>query len=349
MRVHTQISANTLSRVNMDSHHSPRGLPPDPQDLQDICDGNAEAIASGIHQLARRSTRQSVNTVSNIGNPFETEPNSVLDPNGDNFNSRAWAKAVMGYQRKNTNLLERSVGIVWNNVNAFGHGTGSDYQKTVGNYIFGLSTMISKLAGRRKPRRIDILRNNCGLLHAGEMLVVLAPPGSGSSTFLKTLAGETHGYSLESDSRINYGGVSYEDMHSRFRGEAIYTAEQDIHFPSMTVGDTLYFAARARTPRDIPGDLSRHAYAEISRDVVMATFGIKHTLNSPVGNDYVRGVSGGERKRVTIAEAALSNAPLQFWDNSTRGLDSATAIEFCKTLKIQSEICGVTTAVAIYQ
>lgn len=51
----------------------------------------------------------------------------------------------------------------------------------------------------------------------------------------------------------------------------------------------------------------------------MAIFGISYTANSRVGNDFVRGVSGGERKRVTIAEATLSFAPLQCWDNSTRG------------------------------
>lgn len=69
----------------------------------------------------------------------------------------------------------------------------------------------------------------------------------------------------------------------------------------------------ARTPRTIPGGVSREAYAEHLRDVIMAMFGISHTVNTRVGNDFVRGVSGGERKRVTIAEAALSYAPLQCW------------------------------------
>lgn len=81
----------------------------------------------------------------------------------------------------------------------------------------------------------------------------------------------------------------------------------------------------------------------------MATFGISHTKNTRVGNDFVRGVSGGERKRVTIAEAALSAAPLQCWDNSTRGLDSANAIEFCKTVRISTELGGTAACVAIYQ
>ena len=58
----------------------------------------------------------------------------------------------------------------------------------------------------------------------------------------------------------------------------------------------------------------------------MAMFGISHTVNTRVGNDFVRGVSGGERKRVTIAEATLSFAPLQCWDNSTRGTTTAATI-----------------------
>lgn len=81
----------------------------------------------------------------------------------------------------------------------------------------------------------------------------------------------------------------------------------------------------------------------------MAMFGISHTVNTRVGNEYIRGVSGGERKRVTISEAALSGAPLQCWDNSTRGLDSANAVEFCKTLRLQSSLFNNTAVVSIYQ
>lgn len=138
-------------------------------------------------------------------------------------------------------------------------------------------------------------------------------------------------------------------MAKHFRGEAIYTAEVDVHFPMLTVGETLYFAARARAPRHIPGGATKYQFAEHMRDVIMAIFGISHTVNTKVGNDYIRGVSGGERKRVSIAEAALSRAPLQCWDNSTRGLDSANAIEFCKTLRMETEINGATACVAIYQ
>ena len=85
------------------------------------------------------------------------------------------------------------------------------------------------------------------------------------------------------------------------------------------------------------------------RDVYMAIFGISHTVDTRVGDDFVRGVSGGERKRVSIAEAALTGAKFQCWDNTTRGLDSQNAINVCKNLRLQADLAGIAAAVAIYQ
>lgn len=138
-------------------------------------------------------------------------------------------------------------------------------------------------------------------------------------------------------------------MHRNFRGEVIYQAETDIHFPQLTVGDTLLFAALARTPQHIIANISRHVYAEHMRDAVMAMFGISNTLNTKVGDDFVRGVSGGERKRVSIAEAILNQSAIQCWDNSTRGLDSATALEFVRKLRLGTKLGGASAVVAMYQ
>ena len=181
------------------------------------------------------------------------------------------------------------------------------------------------------------------------MLVVLGRPGSGCSTLLKTISGETHGFFIDQKSEINYQGIPMEKMHNDFRGECIYQAEVDVHFPQLTVGQTLEFAALARAPRNrLPG-VTRDQYAKHMTAVIMAVFGLSHTYNTKVGNDFVRGCSGGERKRVSIAESALGGSPLQCWDNSTRGLDSATALEFVKTLRTSTSLAGSTAAVAIYQ
>lgn len=272
-----------------------------------------------ITQLARSYTRGS--TWSNIpANPFSAEAGSQLDPTSSNFRARAWVKSMIKLTREDGRTPSRTGGVAFRGLSAHGFGAATDYQKDVGNVWLEAVGLVKKALGLAKPRRIDILRDLEGIVESGEMLVVLGPPGSGCTTFLKTLTGEVHGFEVDSESYLNYQGVPVKHMHKYFRGEAIYTAEVDVHFPMLSVGDTLTFAARARAPRMIPGGVSRNEWAKHMRDVVMATFGISHTVNTKVGNDFVRGVSGGERKRVSIAEAALSGAPLQAWDNSTRKL-----------------------------
>jgi len=299
-----------------------------------------------VRALVRRYTRTSFGVASN---PFQPIPDSILDPASDQFNARAWIQASVQLQRQDeSRFLTRSAGVAFRNLNVYGYGAATDYQKDVVNVIFDVLGSVRQLF-RPDPRRIDILRDFEGLVRAGEMVVVLGPPGSGCSTFLKTMAGETHGFVVDDKSYINYQGISLSQMHKHFRGEAVYSAEQDVHFPQLTVGDTLYFAASARCPRHIPGGVGRAQYITLMRDVIMATFGIRHTVNTKVGNDYIRGVSGGERKRVSIAEACLNGSPVQCWDNSTRGLDSANAIKFCKTLRNSTDILDSTAMVAIYQ
>jgi len=117
----------------------------------------------------------------------------------------------------------------------------------------------------------------------------------------------------------------------------------------LTVGQTLEFAAAARTPSVRVKGMTRAQHAKHVAQVIMAVFGLSHTYNTKVGNDYVRGVSGGERKRVSIAEMALTASPLAAWDNSTRGLDSATALKFVSSLRILADLAGSSHAVAIYQ
>jgi len=302
-----------------------------------------------VTQLARKITTQSRHSTYN-DNPFEAQKDTILDPASPNFSPRAFAKSLLNLQARDPEKWkQRTAGFAFKDLNVYGFGAETDYQKTVGNVVLEAVGFEKKLLGMATPRKIDILQNLDGVVHSGEMLVVLGPPGSGCSTFLKTIAGETNGFFIEEKSQVNYQGIAPKQMHNDFRGECIYTAEVDVHFPMLSVGQTLEFAAMARAPRHIPGGISRQEFARYLRDVVMAVFGISHTLNTRVGNDFLRGVSGGERKRVTIAEAALSAAPLQCWDNSTRGLDSANAIEFCKTLRQSTDLVGSTAVVAIYQ
>ncbi|KAL4925260.1 putative ABC multidrug transporter [Aspergillus undulatus] len=321
------------------------------------CDSDSEAKATltakqveadrEVTDLARTLSTRSKQSHHQL--PFTAGKDASLDPQSPRFNARAWAKAFYDVRYSSNDAPPpRVTGVALKNLKVAGYGSPVDYQMSVGNALLKLPTLALQSLGRKK-QRIEILRDVDGLLLPGEQLCVLGPPGSGCSTLLKTIAQETHGFEVDPSSHINYQGITLKQMSAHFRGEAIYTAEVDAHFPQLVVGDTLYFAALARTPRQIPGGMDRKEYAAHLRDVIMSTFGISHTINTKVGNDFVRGVSGGERKRVTIAEAALSYAPLQCWDNSTRGLDSANAVEFCRTLRTQGDVFGVTSCVAIYQ
>ncbi|KAM0335133.1 hypothetical protein ACHAQA_000173 [Verticillium albo-atrum] len=309
---------------------------------------DGEQVYDGILQLARRLTTRSHGT-SAPASLFPLDTGGPLDPNSEKFSSKEWAKAF--YKARMDSLSGNSpktTGVAFQNLNVYGFGSDTDFQKSVGN-IFLDAVEFARKVLNKKQERVDILYDVEGVVHNGEMLCVLGPPGSGCSTFLKTVAGDTHGFHVQDTSILNYEGIHPDQIRTAFRGEAIYTAEVDHHFPQLTVGDTLYFAAAARCPKNIPNGVSRREYVEHLRDVTMAMFGISHTKNTRVGDDFIRGVSGGERKRVTIAEASLSYAPLQCWDNSTRGLDSANAVEFCRTLRTQADVMGCTSCVAIYQ
>lgn len=75
---------------------------------------------------------------------------------------------------------------------------------------------------------------------------------------------------------------------------------------------------------------------------------MSHVSGTLIGDEFVRGVSGGERKRVSIAEMMSTIAPLQCWDNPTRGLDASTALDCMKSLRIMTDVLGQTTFVTLY-
>ncbi|KAL8922410.1 MAG: hypothetical protein Q9172_003566 [Xanthocarpia lactea] len=303
-----------------------------------------------VTHLARQITASSVKSAGgSYPNPFAASDEPELDPLSGQFKPERWVKTLIGVQSRDPERYpQRVAGIAYKNLNVSGFGSPLDYQKTFGNYPLEIASLFNTITGRGK-RKIHILRDFEGLVKSGEMLVVLGRPGSGCSTLLKTMTGETSGFFIDQGSEINYQGIPLKTMHTDFRGECMYQAEVDVHFPQLSVGQTLTFAAEARAPRNrLPG-VSRAQYAKHMTDVIMAVFGLSHTYNTKVGNDFIRGVSGGERKRVSIAEAALGGSPLQAWDNSTRGLDSATALEFVKTLRLSTSLAGSTAAVAIYQ
>jgi ATP-binding cassette subfamily G (WHITE) protein 2 (PDR) len=168
-------------------------------------DSEMERRNSAVQALARSYSHAS--GVAS-GNPFSAPEDSPLNPNGPNFSGREWAKAMVEMIASSNNGKAdfRSTGVCFQNMNVFGFGTATDYQKDVANVWLRLAGMASGAFGNGGKQRIDILRQFDGLVHKGEMLVVLGPPGSGCSTFLKTIAGEMNGIYVDPETYFNYQG-----------------------------------------------------------------------------------------------------------------------------------------------
>ena len=143
--------------------------------------------------------------------------------------------------------------------------------------------------------------------------------------------------------------MTLDVVRKHLRGECTYLPESDIHFPHLTVSQTLVFAARARTSQDFNSLADRKAAATESTNATAEALGLKRALDTKVGNSFVRGISGGERKRTSIAEVLVGGSSLQCWDNSTRGLDSANALQFVQTLRLSAMRTGCIAIATLYQ
>ncbi|GME70519.1 unnamed protein product [Ambrosiozyma monospora] len=286
--------------------------------------------------------------------PFQNSEDidARLDPNSDDFDSKFWIKNMRKLIDSDPGHFKpTSLGIAYRNLCCKGIASDADFQPTVANisYKFVRDFYYNWFKSNDESRYFEILKPMDALIKPGTLTVVLGRPGAGCSTLLKTLAAQTYGFKVDSDSKINYDGLTPKEIHKHYRGDVVYCAETEAHIAQLTVGQTLEFAALLRTPQNRPIGVSREEYARHMTKVYMATYGLSHTVNTKVGDEFIRGVSGGERKRVSLAEVSLCGSNVQCWDNATRGLDSATALEFVKALKTSAMVLDTTQLIAIYQ
>ncbi|KAJ5827574.1 hypothetical protein N7447_004337 [Penicillium robsamsonii] len=314
----------------------------------------------------RSSARRSLNTttsnnpeVSSHVPPSQDEQTSLIqiwnkhaDPtplDSFPFDRHQWAE-------RNIHILSSTAGtapnrgILFENLSIQGSASSDQVHPTVLSAFIRPAVSVVKLFYRQShEQQINIVHNLDGLICNGELLLVLGRPGSGCSTFLKAICGYLDGLVLDPASRIQYTGLPIARMIKDYRGQIAYNQEEDHHFPHLTVGQTLEFAAYARTPHTRLGDMDRDGYAKKMVQVAMTLFELSHTQDTQVGNEYIRGVSGGERKRVSIAEMALARASIGAWDNSTRGLDATRALNFVQALRLSANLTNACHAAALSQ
>ena len=254
-------------------------------------------------------------------------------------------------KRTDTGASAKKVGVVFKNLTVKGAGRTTTHSKTLPDAIlatFGpdlyrlVCRFVPALNFSKQPHLRTLINDYSGVVRDGEMMLVLGRPGSGCTTFLKAIANKRGGYaSITGD--VSYGGISAKEQNAYYKGEVNYNPEDDQHFPSLNVWQTLKFSLLNKTRKRERGEM------DIIIDALMKMFGISHTAKTLVGNEMVPGVSGGERKRVSIAETLATKSTVVCWDNSTRGLDASTALDYANSLRIMTDVSDRTTLVTLYQ
>jgi ABC-type multidrug transport system ATPase subunit len=121
--------------------------------------------------------------------------------------------------------------------------------------------------------------------------------------------------------------------------------------PTLSVEQTLRFAVSCRAPRanQRHASQSRQQFVDNFMDVLGKVFGLERVFGTRVGNAQLRGVSGGEKKRVSISEVLASRSLVTMWDSATRGLDSSSAVQYVKALRALTNLTKGSTLVTLYQ
>ncbi|KAK1435671.1 hypothetical protein QVD17_01437 [Tagetes erecta] len=185
---------------------------------------------------------------------------------------------------------------------------------------------IKKIGWMKKTNNLQtlekqILKGITGMVVPGEMLAMLGPSGCGKTTLLTALGGRLGG---NLNGTITYNDKPFSSIMKRYTG---FVTQDDVLYPHLTVTETLVFTALLRLPKDFTShEKVMHAEAVINQ------LRLTRCKNIIIGGPNLRGVSGGERKRVSIGQEMLINPSLLFLDEPTSGLDSTTAQRIVSTL-----------------
>ncbi|KAK6922804.1 ABC-2 type transporter [Dillenia turbinata] len=192
----------------------------------------------------------------------------------------------------------------------------------------------------------EIQTNNPGIRHVlkdvhcrakpWEILAIVGPSGAGKSSLLEILASR-----LTPQTASIFVNQKPIDK-TRFKKMSGYVTQKDTLFPLLTVEETLMFSAKLQL---------RLPQSQLSSRVksLMQELGLSHVAGTRVGDDKVRGISGGERRRVSIGVDVVHDPKVLILDEPTSGLDSTSALQIIDMLKTMSETRGRTIILSIHQ
>ncbi|KAL2332415.1 hypothetical protein Fmac_019996 [Flemingia macrophylla] len=223
-----------------------------------------------------------------------------------------------------------------------------------------------------KKRHVTILKDVSGIIKPRRMTLLLGPPGSGKTTLLLALSGKLD-KSLKESGRVTYNGHGMNEFVPQ--RTAAYISQHDVHIGEMTVRETLAFSARCQgvgSRYDMLSELSRREKAanikpdpdldvymkasatagqesSIVTDYTMKILGLDICADTMVGDEMLRGISGGQRKRVTTGEMLVGPANALFMDEISTGLDSSTTFQIVSSLRQYVHILNGTALISLLQ
>ncbi|GMH15940.1 hypothetical protein Nepgr_017781 [Nepenthes gracilis] len=238
------------------------------------------------------------------------------------------------------------------------------------NIVEGLLSSFHIFSSRKK--HLTILHNVSGIIKPGRMTLLLGPPSSGKTTLLLALAGK-----LDQDLKVS-GKVTYNghEMHEFVpQRTAAYISQHDVHLGELTVRETLAYSARfqgvgyryemlaelsrrekeAHIKPDPDIDLFMKAAAaegqeeNVVTDYILKVLGLEVCADTMVGDEMVRGISGGQRKRVTTGEMLVGPAKVLLMDEISTGLDSSTTFQIVNSLRQYVHILNGTALISLLQ
>lgn len=193
----------------------------------------------------------------------------------------------------------------------------------------------------QKPEPVHILKSVSFVAGSSEILAIVGPSGTGKSSLIRVMAGRVKDREFDPKCiSINYRQMTSPSQLRKICG---FVAQEDNLLPLLTVKETLMFGAKFR--------LREMSQAEKEERVesLMQELGLSHVSDTFIGDEENRGISGGERKRVSIGVDIIHDPPILLLDEPTSGLDSKSALQVIELLSSMAKTKHRTVIISIHQ